>query len=111
MKRTLSHFFERDQGLHFVEILQIAYGKVAKAHHALIQLEQGFQKVAADKPSHAGHQSYFGFGDQLVLQFSVCSHRKLTIADPSPRRGRGISGHKPHVSQRQSYELPRPPSP
>lgn len=45
-----------DKGLHFIEVALVAGGKVVQAHHALIQLEQGFEQVAANEAGHAGDE-------------------------------------------------------
>ena len=44
------------QGLHFVQVALVAGGKVVQANHALAELEQGFEQVAANEAGHAGDQ-------------------------------------------------------
>jgi hypothetical protein len=38
----------------------VAGGEVVQPHHFLVQLEQGFEQVAADETGDAGDQPFFG---------------------------------------------------
>ena len=64
----------RDEGLHFVEIVLVAGGEVVQADHALVQLEQGFEQVAADEAGHAGDEPGAGLLGKAGLQLLVRSH-------------------------------------
>lgn len=44
-----------DLGLHFVQIALVASGKVVQPNHALTELQQGFQKIAANEARHASN--------------------------------------------------------
>ena len=50
----------RDQALHFVQVALVAGGEVVQPHDFLVQLEQGFEQVAADEAGNAGDQPLFG---------------------------------------------------
>jgi hypothetical protein len=52
----------------------VAGGKVVQAHYSLLQLEQGFEQVAADKAGHTGDKPGFGGVGQVGEQLVVCSH-------------------------------------
>ena len=43
-----------NKALHFVQVALVAGGKVVQADYALVELEQGFEQVAADEAGHAG---------------------------------------------------------
>jgi hypothetical protein len=77
-----------DQALDFVQVALMAGGEVIDAYHALVQLEQGFQQIAADEASHAGNQPSFGGLAQFFLDFfvagHVCAYRRPSAA-PSGR--------------------------
>ena len=51
-----------DQALHLNQVALVAGGKVIEADDALIELEQGFEQVAANKAGHAGDEPGFGLG-------------------------------------------------
>ncbi len=56
----------RDQALHFVQVVLVAGGEVVQAHHTLVELEQGFQQVAANKTRHTCDQpGLWGCGERL----------------------------------------------
>ncbi len=63
-----------DQGLHFIQVALVAGGKVVEAHHALVELEQGLQQVAANETRRAGDEPGFGVLAQLGLDLFVGSH-------------------------------------
>ena len=50
-----------DQALHFIQIALVAGGKVVQTDDALVELEQGFEQVAADEAGHAGDEPGVGF--------------------------------------------------
>jgi len=50
----------RDQALHFIQVALVAGGEVVQPHHFLVQLEQGFEQVAANEAGDAGDQPLFG---------------------------------------------------
>jgi hypothetical protein len=41
-----------DYALHFVQVALVAGGEVVQAHHALVELEKGFEQVAANESCH-----------------------------------------------------------
>ena len=63
-----------DKGLDFIQIALVTGGKVVQADNALVELEQGFQQIAADKASHAGDEPGAGLGGQAGLQLLVGGH-------------------------------------
>jgi len=60
-----------DKSLHFVEVALVAGGEIIQAHHALVELEQGFQQVAANEACHAGDEPGMGLSGQASLELVV----------------------------------------
>ena len=52
-----------DESLYFVQVALVSGGKAVEADHALVELEQGFEQVAADETSHAGDKPGMGRSD------------------------------------------------
>ena len=50
----------RNEALHFIQVALVAGGEVVQPHDFLVQLEQGFEQVAADEAGDAGDQPFFG---------------------------------------------------
>ena len=50
----------RNQAFHFVQVVLVAGGEVVQAGHALVELEQGLQQVAANETGHACNQPGLG---------------------------------------------------
>ena len=63
-----------DQGLHLLKVALVAGGKVVEANHALVELEQGFEQVAANEAGHASHQPGLGVLAQFGLDVFVAGH-------------------------------------
>ena len=63
------------QTLHLIEIALVARGKVIEADHALVELEQGLQQVAADEARHARDEPGFGLNFQIFLKLEISAHR------------------------------------
>jgi len=74
-----------DQRLHFIEVALVAGGEIVQADDALIQLEQGFQQVAADEASHTGDKPGFWVGPQLGLQGLVGGGHAYSLPSAAPR--------------------------
>lgn len=66
--------FGVDQALHLIQVVLVAGGEVIQPHHPLVELQQGFQQVGADKAGHPGDQPGFGGGLQLVQGLLVNAH-------------------------------------
>ena len=52
-----------DESLYFVQVALVSGGKAVEADHALVELEQGFEQVAADETSHSGDKPGMGRSD------------------------------------------------
>lgn len=63
-----------DEALHLVKVALVARGEVVKAYHALVELKQGFEQVAADEAGHACDQPGFGRLAQFSLYLFVAGH-------------------------------------
>lgn len=61
----------RDQTLDFIQIVLIAGGKIIQADHMLIELEQAFKQIRADKAGAACHQPAARVRLQRVLDFTI----------------------------------------
>lgn len=48
-----------NEGAHLVQVALISRREVVEPHHALVEFEQGFQHIRADKASDAGDQPGF----------------------------------------------------
>lgn len=64
-----------DEALHFIQIALVPGSKVVQPHHALVELEQGFEQVAANEARHPGYKPGFGGLAQLGLYLFVAGHR------------------------------------
>src|SRR5665811_455887 len=62
----------RDEGLNFVEVALVSGGEVVQTDHALVELEQGFEQVAADEASDAGDEPCMWLGGEAGLKLGVC---------------------------------------
>ena len=60
-----------DQTLDLVQVTLMAGGKVVQSDYRLIELEQGFQQVGADKTSNASNQPGLWAALQLFLYYVV----------------------------------------
>src|SRR5882672_1402775 len=58
----------------FVEIAQMAGGKIVQAHHALIELQQSFEQMRTDKSRNSGDQPRSWLGGQGLFCFVVNTH-------------------------------------
>src|SRR5882672_302582 len=61
-------------GFDFVEIAQMAGGKIVQAHHALIELQQSFEQMRTDKSRNSRDQPRSRVGSQGTFCFVVNSH-------------------------------------
>ena len=55
------------QGLNFVQVTLVAGSKVVETYHTLVELEQGFEQVAADKPSNTSDEPCAWLGGKAGL--------------------------------------------
>ena len=58
----LGPLFSGDFALDFVQVVLVAGGEVVQADDGLVEAQQGFQQVGADKAGHAGDEPGFGIG-------------------------------------------------
>ncbi len=83
MKLKRAHALGVDAGLNLVEILLVAGGKVVETDHVLVELQQGFDQIAADEAGAAGDQPGFRRGQELRLQRVESGHYSLQRVKPA----------------------------
>jgi hypothetical protein len=57
-----------NQTFNFIKVMLIASAEVVQANNSLIQFEQGFKQVAADKTRNASNEPGFRLSLELLLQ-------------------------------------------
>lgn len=63
-----------NQGSDFVQVALVAGGEVVQPHHALVELEQGFKQIAANKAGRAGNEPGAGGFGESGLKLFVGGH-------------------------------------
>jgi hypothetical protein len=72
-----------DRPFNILEVMSIAGYEIIHPHHRLIELEQRFEKIGADKSGNPRDQPFFGrfakFGPDIVKSaHNRCPHRLLS---------------------------------